>query len=414
MKQYSVMRSTVALVSLLFVTGGCQPVFKNRDEGFRADVTFIARELPRRHPDLFHQLEKEDFERAAEDLEKEVSQLSDAQVIVGMAKLVAMADDSHTSLSPMQRLDDLFPIICFCFDDGIRIVKADKGFTDLIGAKVLSVDGMPIEQVTTKLEDVFPAENEAVRLQGLPRYLMSADVLHALRITRSAERASFELEIPGGGRGTHELPAIPVSDMVFSEGRDPDKKLPLERRHDGKNFWSVYLPEYKTVYLKYRRCRQTWHEPFDSFARKTIRQAEERGAEKLVIDLRQNGGGASAIADPFIRRLKRHPTFGQRGRLFVLIGRRTYSSAILNAIKLKKECDAILVGEPTGGVPNHFGEIKTVDLPYSGLTMRYSTRFFRPMPEEKGNTLRPDIVVMPTWDAFRRGEDPALRACLDY
>ncbi|MGB0714412.1 MAG: S41 family peptidase [Phycisphaerae bacterium] len=399
---------------LCFMAIGCQPVFKDRDTGYRADLDYFSRELPKRHPDFFHQLDKGKFEKAVEKLDENIPQLSDAEVIVGFAELVAMSDDSHTSLSPLQRYRDFFPIICFWFEDGLRVAKTDKKYTDLIGARLVAIDGMPIESVIERVEKIFPAENEAVRMQSLPRYIMSGDILHALRITRSAEQAKFELEMEGGGRVTHELPVLPVGSMLFTEGRPEGKKLPLERRHDDKNFWSIYLPEYRTVYLKYRRCKQSWKVPFDPFARKTMKQAKERGAEKLVIDLRQNGGGNSGIADPFIRRLKSHPTFSRPGGLFVLIGRRTYSSAILNAIKLKKECGAVLVGEPTGGVPNHFGEVKTMTLPYSGLTLRHSTRFFSPMPEEKGKTLRPDIVVMPTWESFSEGNDLALRACLDY
>ncbi len=48
-----------------------------------------------------------------------------------------------------------------------------------------------------------------------------------------------------------------------------------------------------------------------------------------------------------------------------------------NAILFKQlQTNPILVGEPTGGKPNSYGEISSFLLPNSGLVVNYSTKYF--------------------------------------
>jgi hypothetical protein len=76
---------------------------------------------------------------------------------------------------------------------------------------------------------------------------------------------------------------------------------------------------------------------------------------------------------PFINQIKANKKINKKGRLFVIIGRQTFSSAILNAISFKNNTEAIFVGEPTGGKPNHYGEIKVFTLKNSPIRVQYST-----------------------------------------
>jgi hypothetical protein len=56
----------------------------------------------------------------------------------------------------------------------------------------------------------------------------------------------------------------------------------------------------------------------------------------------------------------------------------------------KRETKAIIVGEETGGMPNHYGEVRSLKLPVSGITVQYSTKYFQ-YTEENLNTITPDI-----------------------
>ncbi|HEY6401570.1 MAG TPA: S41 family peptidase, partial [Blastocatellia bacterium] len=158
-------------------------------------------------------------------------------------------------------------------------------------------------------------------------------------------------------------------------------------------------------------------QPFNRFAADLLKFMDQNPVERVVIDLRLNGGGNSAIFDPLIKALsrRRHVSKqrGQQGKLFVLIGRRTFSSALLNAVELKEETKPILVGEPAGQRPNFYGEVETMRLPYSRLRVHYSTRFFKTMDGDPP-ALAPDIEVEPSSSDYMSGRDPVLEQALSY
>jgi len=122
--------------------------------------------------------------------------------------------------------------------------------------------------------------------------------------------------------------------------------------------------------------------------------------------MRENRGGSSTILNPLIKEVKKS-SFNQPGNLYVIIGKDTFSSAILNAISLREETKANFIGEATGGEPNHYGEVKQFKLPNSQITIRYSTKYFHWLDEDV-NTLQPDKMIEETFAAYRSGTDPVL------
>ena len=91
----------------------------------------------------------------------------------------------------------------------------------------------------------------------------------------------------------------------------------------------------------------------------------------------------------------------------MVTGRRTYSSAILNALQFKQETHAILIGEATGGSPNHYGEVKKFELPNSQYPIRYSTKYFKRIEEDR-DTLEPDIKVGVSFEDYQTEKDVVL------
>ena len=57
----------------------------------------------------------------------------------------------------------------------------------------------------------------------------------------------------------------------------------------------------------------------------------------------------------------------QAGKLFVIIGRLTFSAAMDLSVQLERQTRAIFVGEPTGGSVNSIGEMNPIALSYSRM-----------------------------------------------
>lgn len=147
------------------------------------------------------------------------------------------------------------------------------------------------------------------------------------------------------------------------------------------------------------------------FVSEVLEAVELTLAERLIIDLRNNSGGNSSVLSNQMERLASHPRLAQPGSIIALIGPVTYSSGMMNAHQLRENAHATLVGEPTGGKPNSYGEVRTFRLPNSGLSVSYSTKYFR-MLEEDPPSVEPDVLVELESGAHFGGQDPVLRRAL--
>jgi C-terminal processing protease CtpA/Prc len=133
---------------------------------------------------------------------------------------------------------------------------------------------------------------------------------------------------------------------------------------------------------------------FGKFKREIFQAINEEKVKKLIFDIQFNPEGSSRQGTKFIKQLAKNKIINLKGKLFVIIGRRTFSSAIINTYDFKKYTNAILVGEETAARLNHYGEIKKTELPTSHLKIYYSTKYFQLDNKNKDlNTVKPDIEI---------------------
>jgi hypothetical protein len=129
------------------------------------------------------------------------------------------------------------------------------------------------------------------------------------------------------------------------------------------------------------------------------------------VDVRHNGGGDSRVDDHLIEGIRGRSAWRQRGRLYCLIGGETFSSGMWTADDLRK-LGAVLVGSPTGGKPNSYGNNSTLQLPNSLLQVGYSTRYYQLIGGSDPPWLAPELAVEPTIADLRAGRDPLLDAAV--
>ena len=136
--------------------------------------------------------------------------------------------------------------------------------------------------------------------------------------------------------------------------------------------------------------------------------AQSRLVLRLVVDLRNNGGGNSGLIVPLFMKTSALPEIDTPDRFFVVIGPATFSSAMMNAVSITDQTKATLIGSPTGGKPNHFGNVRTFVLPNSRLTVQYSTAWYTLIPGRDPASLEPDVAVPMTSADYFSGRDPIL------
>ena len=152
--------------------------------------------------------------------------------------------------------------------------------------------------------------------------------------------------------------------------------------------------------------------------KKMFGEIKEQGITNVAVDLRNNGGGNSLVADEFFKYLnidsfktgsydwrlgcfmfKTSPTVIANekyedllfnGKLYLLTSTYSFSSAMLFADFVKDNGLGTIIGEAPGNDPNGYGEISVFRLPNSGAIVQISTKHFRRV-DNKSGLIEPDI-----------------------
>lgn len=423
------MRGLLILVSLSLVAAGCAsrhsaPLTSTpqatwsldpatRVEAWRADIDFLVRELPRRHVKPFFHCDRAHFESAATELSRGVEDQTDAEVLVGMMRLVALLGDAHTSVDVFGAQPRLrrFALDLYDFDDGVAIVAARESQQELIGQRLVRFGEVSADEALERAGQVWPSENPSSFRHLAPRHMLYAEIAHALRLIQSCDRASIVVQDPRTGR-EQSAEITPLADGEPLTGPPPPASgLVLSRQPRPLANWFESVPEHDAIYFRYGQCADLPDLPVSKLCQDLLKAIDDEAPKRLIVDLRSNGGGDSGLLAPLFRGLRLRFRIGVDCKLAVLIGRRTFSSAQMNAVELKRSLGATLIGEPTGQKPNAYGEVRRFRLPRTGLWVNYSTRFFRTAEDDPPST-EPDLRVRVLSDDFFAGRDAAYEAAL--
>ena len=393
---------------LMFSMVGCSSILssepylsKDRDSRWVNDITYLEKTLPQVHKNLYFHLTEQEFHRQLEELKNKVPDYSDEQIEIELSVILAGIGDTHTGSSIGSEFQ--YPLELHWFAEGIYITGTSKEYQELLDARIITLNGRKIEEAANTLKPLLAGANESWFKTQVVYYLPLPGVLQYFGLSKSDE-IELGVELKNGQEKKVKLKPMSFKEYIAVDR--PTEHVPLYRSYPDKNYWYEYLKEEKIIYLNYNSCRQMRDEPFEIFDKEFWDFVQNHEVDKVVLDIRENRGGISTILNSFIKELK-NSSFNQQGKLFVIIGKDTYSSAILNAISLKKETKAYFIGEATGGEPNHYGEVKQFKLPNSEKPIRYSTKYFH-WSDQDINTLEPDKVIKETFAAHREGTDPIL------
>jgi len=380
-------------------------------EQWAEDLEFLANELPKKHKNLYHKISESEFQTQIDEFKAELPSMDQTEILVAIKKIIASVGDSHTTLG--YRPQRALPLMLYWFKDGIAILNTTAEYKDILYGTIKSFGGSPVEEVVAALKTVIPHENEAQVKNNIPNTLTDTLILQGMKFIPSQESASLTVLTKSGRKVNVEMTPLSFSakpQWLVDTSEEKDEPLYLKNRR--QFYWYEILTYSKALFFKYNSCRNMPDRAFGDFVQTLFQEADTERVEKIIIDLRHNGGGNSGIFAPFLRELKKRPRFMEKGNIYVLIGRRTFSSAILNAIDLKKQTPAIFAGEPTGGKPNHYGEVQMFLLPNSRLPVTYSIKYFKVLDSDP-DSLEPDIHIERRLTDYLKKTDPVLRSVLE-
>ena len=397
---------------------------------WRADLRFLAAEMPRRHPNLYHTLSRAAFTGAVRRLDARIPSLARHEVILELARLAASVGDGHTNVAPARDPAIGFhalPLRLYLFSDGLWIRAADSAHAGLVGWRVVRIGRASADGAVAAVAPIIARDNAMGVKFVAPYLLVMPEVLQGLGLIDDLERVPLVLEREGHRQAVVLGPAGPAPLMArdtdrswevpdgWVDARGAPDRWPLWLRQPGNKFWFQYLSDERALYVQLNEVGDKPDETVAAFADTLFAFARMHRVERLVLDLRLNGGGNGALNRPLVLGLVRAESLDVRGHLFVLIGRRTFSAAQFLVTELENWTEAVFVGEPTASRGNQFGDSYKLTLPHSGVTVRISTLYWQLSdPRDTRPWTPPELAAELSFADYRANRDPALATALEW
>lgn len=366
------------------------------------------------------------WQRAWAAFEQRADGLGDAAYVIGLRRLLGWFHEGHTTIVPFEFLGSppatlkdgswgrSFPIKARPFHDGLWITEAAAGAQSLLGTKIRAIGGRPVEEIMHEHANAWPAENPAWAHNWAGILASSAGMLQGLGIARGP--ADVPLRFDVSSSDNRPLVAMLTPQATAGISRDKLQRVTglVERQsaaHSGGNF-SAPLDDGRALFISIDDMADLDGLSFARFTEDILANLQASGLQRLVIDLRRNGGGDNYLAEPLRHELARS-RFNRPGGLYVLIGPATFSAAQNFANRLERECFATFVGEPTGSAPNLVGDAAYHVGAVTGVTaMVARLRWFDGGPDDRRRWIAPDIPVPSLYADWLAGRDPALDAAI--
>jgi len=421
------------------------------------DIQYLLKNAADIHPNLYHDISPAELARRTDSL---ISKLPDSLSLLSaygaFAQATAFVNEGHTSVDipkPVQK--DIragtfkgVPLQVLGYDDNCFEANLMLPQGQVPHVKVSSINGELASAILTRM----------MALKG--------------------DLASFRKVVAFGNFRVF-LSVIGIRQpytIVYNDGEKANKTVTLSNisekeytalliKKPQSEPYAFTIRDNKYAYLNFRSMVN--YDKFCYFCDSLFKVLDDKKIIKLVVDLRENGGGNSGLGHCLLNYIADKPyrmagdskrkvsqqfkdyliankavygnnyddylklpvgSFMQlssdgltkpekkehrfKGKVCFLIGPYTFSSANMLAATVKDYHLFTLIGESTGEAANHYGELCTIKLPNTGLLAFTSTTMWgRP----NGNTndkgaIEPDYLVK----AKSGGEDDVLKYALDW
>jgi tetratricopeptide (TPR) repeat protein len=406
-------------------------------EAWREDLRVLVETVSTKHRAPWAFLPEGAFRRAAADLDARVPTLSDSAIVVEMAALVAMLQDGHSRLSlplgvgeaqgrahqptpsPAERelVMRRYPVAFHLFEDGLFIDAATESHVSLIGSQVVRIGPESADEALRAVRRVTSADNDSGHTLGGPRLLSVAEVCQAIGLTADADRLTLAVTSPDGREREVELrPLDRASDPKLVEASQlPGAKVPVWMKNPTAPHWFEPIPATRAVFAQINAITDAPDRTMAQFAADLAAFIRSHDVDRLILDLRWNGGGNNYLSRSLVLALAGLPAINRAGSLYTLVGRYTFSAAMNLTSQLELWTNTIFAGEPTGASPSHYGDARRYTLPRSGLTVRLSSVYWRDWSvDERRTAVVPELAVAMTSRDYFEGRDPVLEAALTH
>jgi len=375
--------------------------------------------------------------------------LTPAQFDLAISRMVALADNGHSAVykESLSRVNNRLPCRLYHFSDGYYVIRARPACRPILGAKVIAIDGVPIDAVVDRMFEYSGGPRNHYDQFISVFFLESPALLHAAGLASSSDRLTLHVALPNGSAQNETIIADPTDadapsvywdsylspERIDAEAKDWITLLPLSAnlpvflRNYANPFQSVYWPDKRVYYVQFKSNEDESGRSIGRFGSRVKREILADRPHNLIVDLRLDQGGDFVTTARLMMNL---PNLSNSiEHVYVLTSAWTFSAGNVSVALLKQHGGhkVIIVGEPVGDRMRIWAEGGDMTLPNSKLDIGFATGlhdYTRPCWRERGcfwtmfffpmhlATLNPDIRVQYAFDDYVALRDPVLDRAL--
>lgn len=404
---------------------------------WKTDLEYLKTQLPELHSNLFSKITKEEYNDEIDQLIHVSEKISSDAMFIKIEQLIAKVGDSHTGTNYTSKITKKYlPMVLYQYEEGIFIVGASEDEKEILGNKIIGFNGFALSRIIDSLKTVFVAENESIINARIPGLLVNYTLLNHFGFATN-EKITVQSENYYGIPTEFKIKPVSTNDsdeIDFNFVRFSSKKI--KRPSTRAIFSHKYINQDSTLYILYNKCTgredqqmsviadsmqlshsclnssNTAAKPlpyFRNFRDSVLVTIRSKPLKKLVIDLSRNTGGNPSQGTRMFEKIAELTKSNNDLKVYVIVGRSTFSAGIIHALELKRLFNATIIGEPTAGKPNFYGGIDSRYLPGSCLRVtfsRYYRSMIKEMSDQEPSTLIPDVIFPLKFQDVVSGHDP--------
>ena len=143
--------------------------------------------------------------RRIAELQSEHTPIDRERFHVALLRITALADNGHTNLYYGRvDMETFIPVRVMLFADGLYVLRAKSAYSDLLGARVETIEGRPTRDVIESLEQLHGG-TEGWRRNYAAIYVQSPEILYGNAIGSLPDKTHWTFRLPNGNEVTRTL-----------------------------------------------------------------------------------------------------------------------------------------------------------------------------------------------------------------
>ncbi|RNC85702.1 MAG: hypothetical protein ED557_02715 [Balneola sp.] len=362
------------------------------------------------HPSYLPEINTE-LEKAFSVFEANLTNTSRDEKLLQLTSMVGLLEDGHSFIFPFQAFNQsaYLPLYGYYFGDGYFVLDAFSKYDDLIGKRIIEIEGIGIEKLFEEISESTGPENIWNAKYRFNFFINNVNLLSSLGILDQEKKEVKVTYL----ENEHPVSILIKPEPFFTWGfwtlKPTDIRTPAFTQMRRSNF-KLHANEFIEVELNLIEDIDS-DNTIKSLSHTIDTLLSSSNPKGLIIDLRNTLGGNNTLYEPLIDVITRHPEINQETRLFVLTSRTTFSAAINFLDDLIYNTNCTVVGEPPGAGANHSGDAEFHILPNSGIYYMMSTKKWTGNnPSDSLKTIYPEVMINYLSTHYKNGIDPWMNA----